>query len=263
MTALKLTTATILLALTTACGTVAPGARLAARPVVAAAAAAIAPSVTVIRQATPEATQLDADLDDYATLGAPAPAYGLTALGLKALIKPETYQRLLNRFKQDRVAVEKHVVAHPELRGIEAQLASVPWTVNPDGTKHKQATLHLTRTQDGKSYVRTVQLSLTVDGATNAITEAHAVLDETFPDGTVGHATRDKLLQPDASYHVTLHGSATGPKGHQRVDDITRVVTPDGHVTGHGHTTWTAPDGQVTRQADWDIDRTVETDPTT
>lgn len=114
-----------------------------------------------------------------------------------------------------------------------------------EGTEKKTHSFSATKTVNGKTMSRSVEMIRVRSKETKALLSAHVSFSQELPNGLTRTSTRDKVLQEDGSYLVTFHSELTLAGGAKRVVDWTKTIAADGSVTGTGTIVWTGKDGKT------------------
>lgn len=155
-------------------------------------------------------------------------------------------ENLMERKAKRDERLERRLEARKDFReAFRQHLKQAAWVDNGDGTRTKTTTFDVTVTVDGKTAERHVNLSLTQNAETHAVVHAKTELTGIRLNGATGSAVREKTLQEDGSYQVTLHRAFTLTNGTTRVGDWAKTIAADGRVSGTGTITWTNAEGAV------------------
>ena len=96
-----------------------------------------------------------------------------------------------------------------------------------EGTEKKTHSFSATKTVNGKTFARSVEMVRVRSTETKALISAHVSFSQELGNGLTRTSTRDKVLQEDGSYLVTFHSELTLANGAKRVVDWTKTIAAE------------------------------------
>lgn len=187
------------------------------------------------------------DLDAVAWDDAAA-AYAVSMVG-----QPEPHKPIKHAFK-GKLKAEAHVnlkermreramKAHERHKGhshkVRDAAKGAQWVDNGDGTESRTFMSDVSKTVNGKTMSRKLEIKHRRHIETKHLIESHSKLETTLPNGASRTSERTKTLSgEDGSYALTFGSTLTLKNGATRVAAWDHAIAADGSVTGTGTISW-------------------------
>ncbi|MFP5502045.1 MAG: hypothetical protein ACLGIN_06120 [Candidatus Sericytochromatia bacterium] len=122
------------------------------------------------------------------------------------------------------------------------------WVDNGDGTESKRFSFSMSKTVNGKTMAKSIEMERTRDSETKELISSSVKASQTQPNGQSKSSERSKTVNADGSFTVVFHAEHVFKDGTKRVADWTKTVALDGSVSGTGSIVWTDKDGNEVKK---------------